>query len=75
MSSATKWNMYPGPGYNTGPTAGKPGWMSTPRDPYPTWMFAGRPCTTREFADFIWPEDDPQKTAFLLRWEGFAQNP
>ena len=74
MSSATKWNMYP-PNPAPGPFAGKPTWMSTPRDPYPTWMFAGRPCTVREFADFIWPEDDPQKTAFLLKWADFFAFP
>ena len=39
----------------------------------PTWMFAGRPCTVREFADRIWPEPTAEKTAFLLRWDGFER--
>ena len=35
-----------------------------------TWMFNGIPCTTREFANMIWPTDDsPEKTAFLLKYQ------
>lgn len=44
------------------------------REP-PTWMFAGRPCTVREFADRIWPEHTAEKTAFLLRWDGRERSP
>ena len=79
MTNSTRWNMYPQPGpfdqVAPGPTAGRPTWMVTPRDPYPTWMFAGRPCTVREFADFVWPEDHAQKTAFLLKWADFFAHP
>lgn len=66
-NTSTRWNMYP-PGVPVSQLGRTMPILST-------WMFAGRPCTTREFADFVWPGDDPQKTAFLLRWEGFAQNP
>jgi hypothetical protein len=36
-------------------------------------MFAGRSCSCREFADMMWPEDTAEKTAFLLKWEGFER--
>ena len=38
------------------------------------WVFAGRIVTVREMANLIWPEDEPAKTAFLLRWGNWNEH-
>jgi hypothetical protein len=32
------------------------------------WAFNGKDMTVTEFADAVWPEDDPAKTMFLLKY-------
>ena len=44
---------------------------TNPRIP---WVFAGRIVTVREMADLIWSEDEPAKTAFLLRWGNWNEH-
>lgn len=65
MTASTTWNMYP-----AGTTAnGKTATVNIPLYPM-KWVFAGRPCSVTEFADFIWPEECADKTHFILKWEG-----
>lgn len=33
-----------------------------------TWTFNGHAMSVTEFADAVWPEDDPAKTMFLLKY-------
>ena len=34
------------------------------------WMFNGKPCTLKEFADAIWPGEHEDKLVFLLTYSG-----
>jgi len=64
MTTKTAWNQWP---------QGQAPSSQPLHEGWPTWMFAGRPCTCREFADMVWAEDTAEKTAFLLQWDGFER--
>ena len=39
------------------------------QEPSP-WVFNGKPCSVKAFADEVWPEDCKEKTFFLLKHAG-----
>lgn len=54
--------------YNVGMTGMSQGQLNAQSWTPPRWMFNGKMMTFQEFVDAVFPEDTPEKTAFVLKY-------